>query len=417
MQPDKSKELAWMTKPGNNFCAMPFIHMAIEANGDVLPCCMGKPLKGLNIRNKTVGEVFNDPVRKEFIESFKRNEQHPACEVCWKDPHSIRGKFSTSFASIDFTRSIMNGADPKEQLQWLEIKAGNRCNLKCRICGVHNSSAWAKDNHTFRNMNNDIKFKDSFAYKLTQSCDWIDDPKFWNDLEQMESLKYLHFMGGEPFMVPEHFQLIQALVDNPDIDTSQTIIGYNTNGTYFPTKENFELYRNFKEVIFALSIDDIGPRFEYQRKIAEWQKVRNNIVNFKKRSTNDFINDEGYENIFSELTRNAFLARTNKECLSRLVDWSQNTSKLEREEIKNFLLYSNELFRQAFLKNVGLNQYVTFETNSNFNFEGFSNYITEKNIELINVLFEESHYNIKRNANSKMVLTNLAFDLTKLIHA
>ena len=140
-------------------------------------------------------------------------------------------------------------------------------------------------------------------------------------------------------------------------------------------------------------------------------------INFKKRSTNDFINDEGYENIFSELTRNAFLARTNKECLSRLVDWSQNTSKLEREEIKNFLLYSNELFRQAFLKNVGLNQYVTFETNSNFNFEGFSNYITEKNIELINVLFEESHYNIKRNANSKMVLTNLAFDLTKLIHA
>jgi len=290
MQLDKSKELAWMTKPGNNFCAMPFIHMAIEANGDVLPCCMGKPLKGLNIRNKTVGEVFNDPVRKEFIESFKRNEQHPACEVCWKDPHSIRGKFSTSFASIDFTRSIMNGADPKEQLQWLEIKAGNRCNLKCRICGVHNSSAWAKDNHTFRNANNDIKFKDSFAYKLTQSCDWIDDPKFWNDLEQMESLKYLHFMGGEPFMVPEHFQLIQALVDNPDIDTSQTIIGYNTNGTYFPTKENFELYRNFKEVMFALSIDDIGPRFEYQRKIAEWQKVRNNIVNFKKRSIeNDYI--------------------------------------------------------------------------------------------------------------------------------
>lgn len=138
-------------------------------------------------------------------------------------------------------------------------------------------------------------------------------------------------------------------------------------------------------------------------------------INFKKHSTNDFINHEGYENIFSELTRNAFLARTNKECLSKLVVWSQNTSKLEREEIKNFLVYSNELFRQAFLKNIGLNQYVTFETQSNFNFEGFSNYITEKNIELINTLFEESHYNIKRNANSKMVLTNLAFDLTKLI--
>ena len=140
-------------------------------------------------------------------------------------------------------------------------------------------------------------------------------------------------------------------------------------------------------------------------------------INFKKESTNTFINDQGYENIFSELTRNAFLARTNKDCLAKLVSWSQNTSKLEREEIKNFLIYSNELFRQAFLKNIGLDQYVTFEAGSNFNFEGFSNFVNDKNIEQINNLFEESHYNIKRNANSKMVLTSLAFDLTKLIHA
>ena len=140
-------------------------------------------------------------------------------------------------------------------------------------------------------------------------------------------------------------------------------------------------------------------------------------INFKKESTNNFINDEGYESIFSELTRNAFLARTNKDCLAKLVSWSQNTSKLEREEIKNFLIYSNELFRQAFLKNIGLDQYVTFEAGSNFNFEGFSNFVNDKNIEQINNLFEETHYNIKRNANSKMVLTSLAFDLTKLIHA
>ena len=140
-------------------------------------------------------------------------------------------------------------------------------------------------------------------------------------------------------------------------------------------------------------------------------------INFRKESTNSFINDEGYENIFSELTRNAFLARTNKDCLAKLVSWSQNTSRLEREEIKNFLIYSNELFRQAFLKNIGLDQYVTFEASSNFNFEGFSNFVNDKNIEKLNNLFEESHYNIKRNANSKMVLTSLAFDLTKLIHA
>ncbi len=139
-------------------------------------------------------------------------------------------------------------------------------------------------------------------------------------------------------------------------------------------------------------------------------------ISFKKPNTNEFVNNDGHEKIFSELTRNAFLARTNKESLSKLTEWSQNTSKLEREEIKSFLMYSNSIFRQAFMKNIGLNQYVTFQSSSNFNFEGFSKYINANNIESINNLVEDCHYNIKRNANSKMVMTSLAFELTKLIH-
>ena len=139
-------------------------------------------------------------------------------------------------------------------------------------------------------------------------------------------------------------------------------------------------------------------------------------ISFKKSSTNEFVNNDHHEKIFSELTRNAFLARTNKESLSKLTEWSQNTSKLEREEIKSFLMYSNSIFRQAFMKNIGLDQYVTFQSSSNFNFEGFSKYINTNNIESINNLVEDCHYNIKRNANSKMVMTSLAFELTKLIH-
>ena len=139
-------------------------------------------------------------------------------------------------------------------------------------------------------------------------------------------------------------------------------------------------------------------------------------ISFKKSNTNEFVNNDAHEKIFSELTRNAFLARTNKESLGKLTKWSQDISKLEREEIKSFLIYSNSIFRQAFMKNIGLDQYVTFQSSSNFNFEGFSKYVNANNIEEINNLVEDCHYNIKRNANSKMVMTNLAFELTKLIH-
>jgi radical SAM protein with 4Fe4S-binding SPASM domain len=275
----------WLMQPGNNFCALPFTHMAIEANGDIRPCCMGDEFD-LNIRNKTIQQVYNDPKRLQFVDSFRRNEQHPACHRCWKDPE-IRANFSTSPHAREITKQAMNGITPKHELKWLEIKPGNRCNLKCRICGVHNSSSWTKDAAMLDEP--DKKYKDSTPYKYTQSCDWIDDPEFWNDLNQLESIEYLHFMGGEPFMVPEHFQLIKALIDNPTIDTSKITIGYNTNGTYFPSKENFELYKNFKRVNFAISIDDVDERFNYQRKLADWEEVKNNIKNFEKLNKDQYF--------------------------------------------------------------------------------------------------------------------------------
>ena len=274
----------WLTKPDNNFCAMPFIHMAIEANGDIRPCCMGDKFPGLNIRNKTIQEVYRDPIRDEFIESFRQNKQHKLCGACWKDPQ-IRTHFSSSPTAFNFTKDVMNGIAPTVSLKWLEIKPGNRCNLKCRICGVHGSSTWTKDAHKMSEKH--IPYKESNAFKYTQSCDWIEDKDFWNDIRGLESVEYLHFMGGEPFMVPEHFQLLERLVEDPSIDTSTIAIVYNTNGTYFPTEENINLYKNFKRVHFALSIDDFDERFEYQRKLAKWEQVKLNLINFRKLCNNN----------------------------------------------------------------------------------------------------------------------------------
>ena len=57
-------------------------------------------------------------------------------------------------------------------------------------------------------------FKDSDEYKYTQQCEWIDEPQIWKDIEGLDELTMIHFMGGEPFMVPEHFRLLQRLIDD-----------------------------------------------------------------------------------------------------------------------------------------------------------------------------------------------------------
>ena len=89
-------------------------------------------------------------------------------------------------------------------------------------------------------------------------------------------------MGGEPFMVPEHFQLLKKLL-NGNVDISKIQILYNTNGTIFPTDKQIDLLQKFANVKIQLSIEEIGTRFEYQRNLAEWEQVKSNITKPKIR--------------------------------------------------------------------------------------------------------------------------------------
>ena len=103
--------------------------------------------------------------------------------------------------------------------------------------------------------------------------------QFWNQLdESMREIRYIEFTGGEPFMIKEHFDLLARLVERDY--AKQIEIHYNTNGTQYPAHAE-EIWRNFKHVEIAFSIDDVGKRFEYQRTNAVWTEVCDNIEKFR----------------------------------------------------------------------------------------------------------------------------------------
>ena len=80
-------------------------------------------------------------------------------------------------------------------------------------------------------------------------------------------------------MIREHFQMLQGLVDRGI--ASQVEIHYNTNGTQWPENAE-EIWRHFRTVEIAFSIDDIEQRFEYQRTNAVWAEVEQNIQRFRE---------------------------------------------------------------------------------------------------------------------------------------
>jgi MoaA/NifB/PqqE/SkfB family radical SAM enzyme len=103
---------------------------------------------------------------------------------------------------------------------------------------------------------------------------------FWEQIaDQLDQLRYIEFTGGEPFMIQEHFDMLQRIVDKGIAGNIE--IHYNTNGTMYPEHAK-EIWRHFNLVEIAFSIDDVGARFEYQRSGAKWEDVQRNIGLFKQ---------------------------------------------------------------------------------------------------------------------------------------
>jgi hypothetical protein len=80
-------------------------------------------------------------------------------------------------------------------------------------------------------------------------------------------------------MISEHFDMLQGIVDRGI--AGQVEIHYNTNGTQYP-EHAVDIWKYFRTVEIAFSIDDLGERFEYQRDLATWSDVERNIALFRQ---------------------------------------------------------------------------------------------------------------------------------------
>ena len=85
------------------------------------------------------------------------------------------------------------------------------------------------------------------------------------------------------------------------------------------------------------------------------------------------------------------------------------------EKIKDFLYYSVDFFRSAFLVNYNLEKIAPFESSTNFNIKNLSPYINKGNFKKFVVLFETSQNYIQQNANKKMLLTEIVIKTKKLL--
>ncbi|MEC5395295.1 DNA polymerase III subunit [Bergeyella sp. RCAD1439] len=124
-----------------------------------------------------------------------------------------------------------------------------------------------------------------------------------------------------------------------------------------------------------------------------------------------------FETLFIQWVREAFQVKKKPEMLRNIIAWAQNIAGWNREKQKNFLDYCAEMFRLALLQNYGNEDLVYRKIEAGtFNWERFSEYIHGANIEDILQEITEADYHLQRNANAKVVWTDMGIKLSRYIH-
>jgi MoaA/NifB/PqqE/SkfB family radical SAM enzyme len=275
-----------MNIPHDKFCVLPWISLETSPIGTVRPCCLAEEEivddagNKFDLNTASFAGIQNSAYMQDLRQQFLNAKQPQTCRKCWREERS--GRTSKRMHTLDRLKHMIPDqpwTTDARPLMFLDLKLGNICNLKCRICGSWSSSTFATEELANLGPNEDRKT--NHHYTMLRAGAWPrENPTFWSEIDQVsDQIRYIEFTGGEPFMIQEHFDLLQQLVDRGL--AGQIEIHYNTNGTQWPEGAE-QIWRHFKTVEIAFSIDDVGARFEYQRSNAVWTQVIDNIGRFRQ---------------------------------------------------------------------------------------------------------------------------------------
>jgi len=238
-------------------------------------------------------EAFNSDYIKQVRLDMLDGKTPSACQVCDKfeeaNTTSHRLQVNTRFQQYaKLVKHTNLDGSVKNPPFYIDIRFGNLCNFKCRMCGPEASSSWFKENQKLK------IFKSTYNKAVFDP--WTNNEDLWRDIDKIKShIKIIYFAGGEPFVQEGHYKLLEFLVDNNCTDIE---LEYNTNLSYdakFKTYDIEDLWKHFKSVQLWPSIDGFSDRAEYGRKGLNWDLFQKNATKFSKYISNFSI----VNNIFS----------------------------------------------------------------------------------------------------------------------
>jgi hypothetical protein len=297
----------------DKFCPLPWNSINTRNNGQCRVCCNANSYtqnKGIisdennvpyNAGTANFDNVRNSNLLKEIRIKMLNNEWHEECTRC-KNEESAGIRSRRQFENDNYPElkeiALNNTASDgtidikKVPIQYLDIRYGNFCNLKCRMCGATDSHSWIQDLHKlgikkYNETDRQVNIISNGAGRATidYEYDWYSSSETFNTqvLDNLKNIKKIYVVGGEPLYIDEHYTFLE-LISNTE-HAKNVYIEYNTNLTNIP-KNIIPLWKKFKGVLIGVSIDGYGKVLEYQRYPANWDQLYKNLIKI-----NNFVNE------------------------------------------------------------------------------------------------------------------------------
>ena len=241
------------------FCPMPWTGLMYNFDGQVKNCIRSDPDTGSlgNIHNEPIEEILLGDINVTKQKNIIANQPANGCHTCYELEHGKKGFDIISdriFYIKEFKKTPPDLYQPgQHNLQTIDVRWTNLCNLACVYCSPEFSSRWAKEL--------EIKIATPTDEQTTRFQEYI--------YSNATKLKHVYLAGGEPLLMKQNLELLSKL--NPDVN-----LRINTNLTKVDTGV-FEAICQFPNVHWTVSVETQGEEFEYIRFGHQWTDFLENL--------------------------------------------------------------------------------------------------------------------------------------------
>ena len=308
MQPETTQLGEWQKQLQDltgspSFCVLPWIHLATRPNGDMRICCVANA-SGADTGDYTVGlvkmedgkpanfahdlptQAFNNDYMKSVRKLMLAGEAPASCKKCYdEEAEGIASKRIWETGTwhlkeeIDIPELIKQTAEDGSvpyKLEYLDLRLGHTCNLKCIMCSPHDSSQWVGEHKKVYPLFQSELIKKQMSWDRKGFNNfWHENPAFWEEIyEQIPNLKQLYFAGGEPLMIREHRMFLEEIIKRGY--AHKISLRYNTNGLLLD-QSIIDIWSKFRKVKVGLSLDGMGDKGHYIRYPLDWPTIEQNL--------------------------------------------------------------------------------------------------------------------------------------------